>query len=156
MLHLMFHDDWEIYGDGTGDPVILMFDSARRLLDICDQYQAKYTFYAEIGQQLNMLDAPGRVCARYADTWEKILQDAVARGHDVQLHFHPQWIGAQLKDGQWKLDFSKWNTSRVDEALLDKWVGRGAAYLRDLLVGVDPVVGVDPGYELPTKKLMEM
>jgi len=138
MIFLILHDDWEIYGDGTGDPVALMFDPARRLLDICDKYQAKYTFYAEIGQQLNMLDAPERKWTRYADTWEKILLDAVARGHDVQLHLHPQWIGAQLKDGQWKLDVSKWNTAKVGEALLDEWIGRGSAYLRGLLQGIDP------------------
>lgn len=138
MLHLMLHDDWEIYGDGSGDPITLMFDPSRRILDICDKYQAKYTFYAEIGQQLNMLNAPVQKWTRYANTWERILQDAVARGHDVQLHFHPQWIGAKLKDGQWKLDLSKWNTAMVDEALLDKWIGIGAAYLRDLLQGVDP------------------
>jgi len=124
MLHLMFHADWEIYGDGTGDPERLMFDPARRILDICDEYGAKYTFYAEIGQQLNMLNASGK-WARHADTWEKVLKDAVARGHDVQLHFHPQWIGAELEDGQWRLDFSRWNTAWVDEALLDEWIGNG-------------------------------
>ena len=56
MIHLMLHDDWEIYGDGTGDPEVLMFDPARRIVDICDKHVAKYTFYAEIDQQLNMLN----------------------------------------------------------------------------------------------------
>ncbi|MFW6271769.1 MAG: hypothetical protein ACOC1Q_01860 [Desulfosalsimonas sp.] len=138
MPNLMLHDDWEIYGDGTGHPEKLMFDPARRLLDICDQYGAKYTFYAEIGQQLNMLNAPGGRWSWYAGIWEEILKDALARGHDVQMHFHPQWIGAELVNGQWKLDFSKWNTARVEEDLLDEWVGKGAAYLRGLLQGIDP------------------
>jgi hypothetical protein len=137
MLHLMLHDDWEIYGDGTGDPQSLMFEPARRILDICDQYGAKYTFYAEVGQQLNMLNAPSK-WAKDADTWEKVLKDAVARGHDVQLHFHPQWIGAELKNGQWKLNFYRWNTARVEEALLDEWIGKGTAYLRGLLQGDAP------------------
>ena len=74
MLHLMFHDDWEIYDDETGDPVTLMFDPARRILDICDQYQAKNTFYAEIGQQLNMLDADMRPLKNY-----HIFQDCYMR-----------------------------------------------------------------------------
>ncbi|MFW6134488.1 MAG: hypothetical protein ACOC5R_02805 [Elusimicrobiota bacterium] len=138
MLNLMLHDDWEIYGDGSGDPEILMFDPAKRVLDICDQYGAKYTFYAEIGQQLNMLNAPEGKWARYANKWETILKDAIARGHDVQLHFHPQWIGAELKNGQWILDFNKWNTAKVNGALLDDWIGKGAAYLRQLLLAVDP------------------
>ena len=70
MIHLLLHDDWEIFGDGTGDPVKLMFDPARRLLDICDSYGAKYTFYAEFGQQLYMLDAPTAKWRQYVQTCE--------------------------------------------------------------------------------------
>lgn len=128
----MLHDDWEIYGDGTGDPVTLMFEPAKRLLDICDNNGAKYTFYAEIGQQIHMLNAPEKKWRQYANTWEEILIDAVQRGHDVQLHFHPQWIGAELKNGKWKLDFCKWNAGNVDHELLDEWIGKGKHYLENL------------------------
>ena len=137
MLYLMLHDDWEIYGDGTGDPEVLMFEPARRILDICDRYGAKYTFYAEIGQQLNMLNAPGKKWQQYANTWEEILKDAVQRGHDVQLHFHPQWIGAELESGKWKLDFSKWSAGQVEHELLDEWIGNGKQYLESLLKSVN-------------------
>ena len=130
----MFHDDWEIYGDGTGDPEVLMFDPARRILDVCDTYGAKYTFYAEIGQQLYMMNAAGTSrWQRYAKIWEEVLKDAIKRGHDVQLHFHPQWIGAKLKNNSWKLDYNKWNTGTIEYELLDEWIGKGASYLRNLL-----------------------
>ena len=112
-LNLLLHDDWEIYGDGTGDPETLMFEPAKRILDICDRYGAKYTFYAEIGQQLHMLNAPEKRWNQYASTWESVLKDAIQRGHDVQLHFHPQWIGAELKNGIWHLDHSKWSAGNV-------------------------------------------
>jgi peptidoglycan/xylan/chitin deacetylase (PgdA/CDA1 family) len=138
----MLHDDWEIYGYGNGDPEVLMFDPAMRILDICDKYGAKYTFFAEIGQQLNMLETSGGKWQKYAATWESILKDAVARGHDVQLHFHPQWIGAELKNGEWKLDFSKWNAAKVDPEVFNEWIKNGVKYLRNLLQAVDP------GYEL--------
>ena len=138
MVSLLLHDDWEIYGDGTGDPQTLMFEPAKRILDICDRYGAKYTFYAEIGQQLHMLDAPEKKWKQYAATWESVLKDAVQRGHDVQLHFHPQWIGAELIDGEWKLDFSKWNTGFVEHELLDEWIGKGIDYIESLLQPVDP------------------
>jgi len=134
MIYLMFHDDWEIYGDGTGVPEVLMFEPARRILDICDTYGAKYTFYAEIGQQLNMLDAPANSKWRkYANKWEGLVKDAIQRGHDVQLHFHPQWIGAELKNDIWQLDYSKWNTGKIEYELLDEWIGNGTIYLRNLL-----------------------
>ncbi|MDG5766329.1 hypothetical protein QA596_02540 [Balneolales bacterium ANBcel1] len=132
-MNLLLHDDWEIYGDGTGDPHKLMFEPAKRILDICDRYEAKYTFYAEIGQQLCMRNAPQTKWQKIANLWEEILVDAVNRGHDVQLHFHPQWIGAEQKKGEWHLDYSKWHTGHVEDLLLDQWIGKGKKYLESLL-----------------------
>jgi len=129
MINLMLHDDWEIYGDGTGNPESLMFDPAKRLLDICDKYGAKYTFFAEIGQQL---DVPGGKWRKYAATWESVLKDAISRGHDIQLHLHPQWIGAVLKNDKWWVDVSKWHSGFVEPELLDIWVGKGKRYLENL------------------------
>lgn len=138
MLHLLLHDDWEINGDGTGNPEVLMFDPVKRLLDICDTYGAKYTLYAEIGQQIHMLNAPeSSKWRRYAIAWEQVTREAVRRGHDVQLHFHPQWIGAKLKNDLWELDYSKWHTGKIEYELLDEWIGRGTSYLRHLLKSVD-------------------
>ena len=112
---------------------MLMFDPAKRLLDICDRYGAKYTFYAEIGQQLNMLDAPSKKWQRYAQDWEVILKDAISRSHDVQLHFHPQWTAAKLVNDQWVLDYGKWHSGHVAYEVLDDWIGRGKQYLERLL-----------------------
>ncbi len=138
MIYILLHDDWEIYGDGSGDPEALMFEPARRILDVCDRYGANYTFYAEVGQQLHMLNAPEGKWRRYANTWETILKDAVARGHDVQLHLHPQWIGAKLVNGTWKLDHSKWNTGQLPFDVLDEWIGKGVQYLQNLLKPINP------------------
>ena len=98
-VNLMLHDDWEINGDGTGDIEKCMFEPARRLVDICDNYGAKYTFCAEIGQQFAMLNSSIKEHQKHAGKWENILIDAVKRGHDVQLHYHPQWEEAKYKDG---------------------------------------------------------
>ena len=136
-LNILFHDDWEIYGDGTGDPEILMFDPANRLMDICDSYGAKYTFFVEIGQQLNMLSRPGTKWHKYAVKWEKIVKDAISRGHDVQLHLHPQWIGAFWENGRWQLNLSEWHSGYVNPDLLTDWIGKGKLYLENLLRSTD-------------------
>jgi hypothetical protein len=42
------------------------------------------------------------------------LRRAVAAGHDVQLHIHPQWIGAQpVRDDHWKVNFEYWRLPKV-------------------------------------------
>ena len=137
MLHLLFHDDWEMYGDGTGNPEVLMFEPAKRVLDLCDTYGAKYTFYAEIGQQLNMLNASSAKYRQYANRWEETLKDAIKRGHDVQLHFHPQWHQAKLINNNWQLDVSRWHSGHVEYEILNEWIGRGKQYLENLLQPVN-------------------
>ena len=136
-MNILLHDDWEIYGDGSGNPEQLMFEPARRILDICDIYGAKYTFFAEIGQQLHMLNASEPSWRKCAAHWETTLKDAVSRGHDVQLHFHPQWIGANLKNGSWQLNHTYWNTGHIEPAVLTEWIGKGKKYLEDLLQPVN-------------------
>lgn len=132
-IKLMFHDDWELWGNGSGDIHKLMFDPAQRILDICDKHGAKYTFFAEFGQQIHMLDSPHKHHREYAAEWERILIDAVQRGHDVQLHFHPQWIGAKYDNNNWELDYSKWSIASLEKREIYDWLKKGVGYLEDLL-----------------------
>ena len=136
-IKIMFHDDWEINGDGSGDPYKLMFDPAKINLDICDKYNAKYTLFAEFGQQLAMLESPIKKHQKYAQEWENILRDAIKRGHDVQLHYHPQWINAYYKKEEWVLDFSKWALSSLDEDEIYINLKKGKDYLEKLLKPVN-------------------
>jgi hypothetical protein len=128
----MLHDDWELQGDGGGDINKLMFEPAKKVLDVCDLWGAKYTFFAEFGQQLAMLNSPHKTHQKHAAEWESILQDAINRGHDVQLHFHPQWINATFTNNKWQLDFSKWAMSKLSEEEVDVWINKGVNYLSGL------------------------
>lgn len=135
----MFHDDWELNGDGSGDIRSLMFDPARRIMDLCDEIGAKYTFFAELGQQFTMKASPDPTHQKTALEWESIMKDAISRGHDVQLHFHPQWSGAYNKDGRWVLNHAKWSTAKLEKNELFDWLHKGVRYLTDLFKGL----GVD-------------
>lgn len=132
-LNILIHDDWELYGDGSGDIEQLMFRPAREALRVCDEVGAKYTFFAEIGQQLAMKNSPLASHHKFAETWEKILTDAVRNGHDVQLHLHPQWIGAQLKGERFELNPSTWSLARLDRETMKSALKRGIDYLHPLL-----------------------
>jgi hypothetical protein len=134
----MFHDDWEIFGNGTGDPESLMFEPARRILDICDKYGAKYTFFAELGQQQAMLNSSLTKWRKIAAKWEEVLVETIKRGHDVQLHFHPQWIGAKEYSNHWDINKEYWHSANVDTAILEEWIKRSKEYLEGLLRKVNP------------------
>lgn len=132
-MNLLFHDDWEINGDGTGDPERLMFEPARKILEICDRHGVRYTFFAEVMQQFAMKASPSSQHRAWSAMWETILRDAIRRGHDVQLHLHPQWLGAEYKDGRFHLDYSKWNIARLSETEIFDLLYRGKEYLESLL-----------------------
>lgn len=137
-IDLMFHDDWELNGDGSGDINKLMFEPACKVMDLCDKYGAKYTFFTEIGQQFAMLKSDNPQHKKDAKKWENILIDAVKRGHDVQLHFHPIWINAFYENSQWQLDYSKWSISRMEKDEIIFHLKKGKDYFENLLKPYNP------------------
>jgi SAM-dependent methyltransferase len=110
------------------------------LLDALDAEGAKLTLFAEMGEWIWLRENDPAVAARIEDQ----LRDALARGHDVQLHLHPNWLpelGARFEDGEWH-----W----------DEGCGRAADYPGDLTELIarckrlleDTLRPVDPGYEV--------
>lgn len=108
-LGLILSNDWELFGDGSGDFNELQVRRLQQLLDAAEAWGAKLTVMAEIGQQWahTAWGATETWARDIADAWESSLIDAIGRGHDVQVHLHPQWLGAEHRDGRWRLDLSK-------------------------------------------------
>lgn len=108
MIHLIFSLDYEIFGNGSGDVRRDMIEPTHRLLDLCDKYQAKVTIMLEVGEYWAMKKAEqeGLLQLGYSPSREieEQVQYAAKNGHDVQLHLHPWWIGAELKNGKWQLN----------------------------------------------------
>ncbi len=93
----------------------------RRLLDICERHSAKMTIMFEAGEywaferyheqlQRDLGYSPARVMIEQA-------VEAVERGHDVQLHLHPQWIGAEYEKGVWQLRQRYWRLADLPDGL---------------------------------------
>src|SRR5438552_8696040 len=52
LIHLAFVDDWELSGDGSGDPHELQFRPMRELVRIYNSHSIRGSFNAEVMQQL--------------------------------------------------------------------------------------------------------
>lgn len=114
--------DYEIFGDGSGDVVKTLIEPTYELMNICEKNNAKLTLMFEIAsywafkeaeekhllQDLNYI--PSKVI-------EEQLKQAIIRGHDVQLHLHPQWIGSKLDDGIWNLNYDYWRLPLLPNGL---------------------------------------
>lgn len=107
MIDLILSLDYELFGNGSGDVRRDMIEPTQRLLKMCDRHNAKLTIMFEVGEYwaIKQAEETGSLCLGYspAREIERQLQDAVSRGHDVQLHLHPWWIGASFESGHWRL-----------------------------------------------------
>jgi hypothetical protein len=134
----MLHDDWELNGDGSGDIEALMLNPAKKIIKCCNNFGVKYTLFAEYGQQLSMEAAEDSVLKESSMAWKDFLKCAVTSGHDVQLHFHPQWIGSVYRNGRWHLDLKKVSIALLNYSEIKAWLLKGKRYLENLLRPVKP------------------
>ena len=143
-LGLVLTNDWELYGDGSGDYFALQHRPLQALLQAVESFGAKLTVMAEVGQQwAHRAAGDTHAWAReIADAWDAQLRDTVARRSDVQLHLHPQWLNARWDGvgarGRWQLDYDHWSVGALPRPLLRATLARGKQELERLLRPVDP------------------
>ncbi len=138
-IHLAFVDDWELSGDGSGDPHELQFAPMRKLVEIYNAHGIRGSFNAEVLQQLTFRefqDAHPELKA-LADDWDDSIRETFRQGHDVQLHIHPQWSSAEYQDRKWKLN-GDWSILNYAAEQARALIARGKEYLENLLRPIDP------------------
>ena len=139
-LQLVFSLDYEIHGNGEGDPRELMVARTDRLLDVLEEFGAKLTVMADTAEILKFReyrDASGRDAYGYTAIEEQ-LKKAIARGHDVQLHLHPAYARAHADGGPWVLDYGEYDLARLPYDRMFALVKEGKDYLEGLLRPVKP------------------
>ena len=140
MVTVILSLDYEIHGNGEGDPLKLMVAPTDRLLRLLDQYDAKLTIMADVGEILKFRE--------YATThgtdrfhYEAIatqLQRAVRGGHDVQMHIHSSYFNASHDGRRWVQDWSEYNFAGLDPARMADMIRAGKEFLESLLQPVKP------------------
>lgn len=138
-IYLAFVDDWEIRGDGSGDPTKIQFPRLRELTRLFAERSIRGSFCAEVMQQLTFRRFQDQYphLKDWADEWEHVVADAFRQGHDFQLHIHPQWRGATYDGSRWNLP-APWSIlehSREDAAQM---IRAGIGLLEDLLRPIRP------------------
>ncbi|HRS10279.1 MAG TPA: hypothetical protein P5068_04420 [Sedimentisphaerales bacterium] len=116
--------DYEIFGNGLGDVRRDVIEPAHRILDLCNTHGAKMTIFFEVAEYwaFERYDAPLRARLGYSpyEEMRKQAGDAIAHGHDVQLHLHPQWIDAAYEDNTWRLNTSWWRLADLPDGPKDR------------------------------------
>lgn len=104
---LLLTVDYEIFGNGSGDVREHIIAPTERMARICEKIGAPLTIFFEVEEYLAFQRERGRLSSRLGyDPAEEIrtqIIDLARRGHDMQLHLHPDWAGARLGDDGWIL-----------------------------------------------------
>ena len=140
MIHLAFVDDWEVRGNGTGDPRVLQFEPMRKLVKIFNDYGIRGSFNVEVMQQLVHRNQQERFpeLKVIADEWEQVVMESYRQGHDIQLHLHPQWTDAIYQGPcNWKLG-GDWSILNYPCQQIKAMLVSGKQYLESLLGQINP------------------
>lgn len=140
MLRIIFTLDYEIHGNGDGNPQDLMIEPTDRLLRLFDEYGAKLTIMADVAEILKFKeykDTHGRD-DYYYDAIVDQLRRAINSGHDVQLHIHSSYFNAKYDDGRWIQDWSEYNFAGLPYERMDWMVSVCKQFLEMLLRPVNP------------------
>jgi hypothetical protein len=141
-IQIVLTDDWELRGDGSGDMRALQFEPLQRLLSIYERHGLRATILAEVMQQQyhRQIGNSEPQLQTLADEWEEQIRSAVTRGHDVQLHLHPQWIGATFTKGRWHLP-GDWSLFKHAPEEVRRLIRKGKLYLEELIRPLKPDYG---------------
>ncbi len=122
--------DYELFGNGSGCLDSCLRQPVDQCLAVASEVSATVALFVDAPEFLAFRQTR---CYRAASARiEEQLGLAVMNGHAVQLHLHPQWLGADYQDHHWSLSMNKWRIGDLDKDTIDGLVVTGLAYLRTI------------------------
>ena len=133
--NLIWTLDYEIHGNGDGNPMELMVEPTYRLMNLLEKYHQRLTIMADVAEILcfkRYLAETGRDDYHVAEIEEQ-LRDAIRRGHEVQLHIHSSYFKAVHNGHSFDQCIEEYNMAALSIERIDEMVTEGVTYLEKLL-----------------------
>jgi hypothetical protein len=130
MIECIFTLDYELYGSGSGSLNELVYEPARRLIDLFNRFRKKFVTFVEACefQQIER----HRTDHAIFDVQQQIRQ-LYKEGFEIGLHLHPQWANAKYEHGEWVLDYAEYNLCTLPRPRIEEIVDNAIAYLQETL-----------------------
>ncbi len=133
--NLIWTLDYEIHGNGDGNPMELMVEPTYRLMNLLEKYHQRLTIMADVAEILcfkRYLTETGRDDYHVAEIEEQ-LREAIRRGHEVQLHIHSSYFKAVHNGHSFDQCIEEYNMAALPIERIDEMVTECVAYLENLL-----------------------
>jgi hypothetical protein len=140
---LLLTEDHEIFGNGSGDVRCHIVEPAERMARVCEKFGMPLTVFFEAEEYLAF--EREREALKKAWGYDPAAElgaqaiDLVRRGHDLQLHLHPEWVGSHFEEGRWILQPDKRTVDSLFETQEDvsAYIGQRKAVIDGFYVAAD-------------------
>src|SRR5262245_11004786 len=142
---LVISVDYEIFGNGSGDVCQHIVAPAERMARLCNQYAVPLTVFFEVEEYLafERFDEPLKQALGYSPS--RLIREQIIslaeKGHDIQLHLHPEWYGARFDNGHWRLRMDRQTVDSLFEGQgeADRYVAQRKEVVEGLISRATPV-----------------
>lgn len=141
MLNICFTADHELFsGHNYVKEEDILIIPTYQLMEVLEDYSIPLCLMTDVWSIIRYREL--EIDSPYVSMMDNQLRNAIARGHDVQLHIHPHWLTSEYHDGRWLFDFSKFTLHSfpfegdfVHEGR--RIINEGKRYLVNLLKPID-------------------
>ena len=131
--------DYELFlGEKTGTPENCLIRPMDELCKVADKHHFKFVIFVDATYLLRMRQLRGqfREVDRQYELVSNHVKSLAEQGHDVELHFHPQWLYSN-----WDEESQQWRMDRDHYKLSDMPLDDAKRYLREAKDLLDGIVG---------------
>lgn len=127
--------DYELFlSSQTGTVENCLLKPTAALLGLLDKYGIKVTFFVDAAYLLRLeqlKDANPALKESYGQVCNHIRNLSEA-GHSIQLHFHPQWLYSDYKDGVWVMDMAHYKLADMSDEEINRYIPQAVQLLHSL------------------------
>lgn len=131
--------DYELFlGEKTGTPENCLIRPMDELCKVADKHNFKFVIFVDATYLLRMQQLKGQFkeVDRQYDLVSNHVKSLAEQGHDIELHFHPQWLYSN-----WDEESQEWKMDRDHYKLSDLPLEEAKSSLKTAKELLDSIVG---------------
>jgi hypothetical protein len=135
---LVLSIDYEVFGNGSGDVRQHVVAPTERMARLAERHGMPLSIFVEVEEYLAFERHARELRASLGYDPAQLIRDQISslvrRGHDVQLHLHPQWFGATWAHCRWHLNEKRQTVDSLFESTAEavSYIADRKAALQDM------------------------